>query len=180
MSTSLRQLIRKLGSDKKKLSLAVMLSAMLLLLWGRLLLKQVPRTALADPESTIAAAQGVTRVIGRLMPTVHLDLPRTLERDMFGFDASGYRRIVAVQEPVTEAKSPPESPDNESEMEALGKWARGLEFQAAILGDEPTAMINDRPYRVGDRIGDFVVTEVRSRRVVLSKDDVSIRLEMGE
>ena len=52
MSKVLKQTFRALTADKKKLSIVVVLLAMLLLLWGRLLLKRVPRTAVAEPETT--------------------------------------------------------------------------------------------------------------------------------
>ena len=188
MSASVRKLSKKLTADKKKLSLMIVLSAALLLLWGRLLLKQVPRTARADPESVVAtvADPGDAPVLPRLRHTVYLDLPRVLERDIFGLDRTRYQGPIETVGSATPRKSPLNPPDDE--MEAIRVWAGGLELQAAVLGDEPTAMINERIYRVGDSIGGsvvenvvidgFVLTSVKPRLAVLSRGEIRIQLEM--
>ena len=184
MNARWKQLARKVTGDKKKLSMIVLLSVALLLLWGRLLLKQVPRTALAEPESPAtesdAGASAAPGVGAPLRQTVYLDLPRALDRDLFHLDPGRYRRMGTTQEPDGGAKSATESVDNDGEMEAIRRWVRGLELQAAILGDEPTAMIDDQLYRVGDRVNGFAVTTIGARYVTLSKGEIEIRLEMGE
>ena len=56
MQDQLRQAWRQLTADKKKLGLMVGLMAVGLLLWGRLMLKQVPQVATADDGLAVAAA----------------------------------------------------------------------------------------------------------------------------
>jgi len=52
MSRHLRQMMTKLTSDKRMLCLVVSLFAVGMLFWGRLRLKELPKTAVADPEET--------------------------------------------------------------------------------------------------------------------------------
>ena len=183
MSEKLRQLGAKLTSDKKKLSVSIVLVVMLLLLWGRLLLNRAPRTAVADPEAT--ATEPAAPTAGAGLPTkyyqmVYVDLPETVERDLFRFEISRYRSDWSPEDGSGQGKSPPKSPDNELEIQKIRQWADSLMLQAAVLGDEPKVMINDRIYRLGDRINGFVVETVESRSATLVKDDVAIRLEMGD
>ena len=187
MSKVLKQAVRALTADKKKLSIVVVLLAMLLLLWGRLLLKRVPRTAVADPETVAVETDSLEVEPGKsakCYPVVYVDLPQTMSRDIFQFDIDRYQSAGTLEDEGDEDKSPLESPDNELDMQEVRKWADGLVLQAAVLGDEPTVMINDQVYRMGDRIGErvgsFVVKSVRSRRATLSNGTIEIHLEMGD
>ena len=183
MSQALGKLGRKLTADKKKLSLMIALSAVLLLLWGRLMLKRgSPKTAVAEPEAAAVETDQASPpkpVTTKDYPVVYVDLPRSVDRDIFRFRIDRYRQAGAVQDIDDGEKSPPKSPDNGMDVEEVRKWAESLELQAAVLGDEPKVMISDRVYRLGDRINGFVVKSVRSRSVVLANGHIEINLEMG-
>jgi len=183
MSQVSGKLARKLTADKKKLSLMIALSAVLLLLWGRLMLKRnSPRTAVAEPDAAVVEtdqAPAPTSVITKHYPVVYVDLPRSIPRDIFRFRIDRYRQPGTVQHVDDGGKSSSESPDNELDMEEVRKWAESLELQAAVLGDVPKVMISDRVYRLGDRMNGFVIKAVRSRSVTLANGQVEINLEMG-
>lgn len=183
MSKALGQFGRKLTADKKKLSMMIALSAVLLLLWGRLMLKRgSPRTAVAEPEAVAVQtdqATTPTSVATKEYQVVYVDLPRSVHRDIFRFRIDRYRTGGTGEDIHDGGKSTSKSPDNEMGMEEVRKWAESLELQAAILGDDPKVMICDRVYRLGGRINGFVVKSVRSRSVTLANGQVEINLEMG-
>jgi len=58
----LRRVIRRAAAclrvEPRRLSLGLTVAALGLLLWGRLLLKEVPKTATADPKAPAAAVAG--------------------------------------------------------------------------------------------------------------------------
>ena len=183
MSQAPGKLDRKLTVDKKKLSMVIVLSAVLLLLWGRLILKRgSPKTAVAEPDAAAVETDQTatpTSVITKDSPVVYVNLPRSIDRDIFLFRIGLYRRGRAVEDINDGGKSTSESPDNAMDMEAIRNWAESLELQAAVLGDDPKVMICDRVYRLGDRINGFVVKSVRSRAVTLANGQIEINLEMG-
>ena len=55
MKAHLTRIWDEISRDKRKLSLGLILVGIALLLWGRLLLKQVPQAAVADPSVKAAA-----------------------------------------------------------------------------------------------------------------------------
>lgn len=188
MSTQIEKFKKQLLADKKKLSIMISLSAVMLLLWGRLLLKQDPRTAVAEPsvsavvdaasdsgdETSPTASQFVNN------PTVELAIADELQRDLFRFEKDRYPLAAGVQVEDELEKSPDKKPDEKEQIEAIRTMASQLRFQAAMLGPTPRALINDRIYRLGDKINNFRVTKIESRRVVLENGGIEIHLEMSE
>ena len=65
MQEQLQRAWRQLTADKKKLGLMVGLMAVGLLLWGRLMLKQVPQVATATDGSSVAAVEAVDAAASR-------------------------------------------------------------------------------------------------------------------
>lgn len=99
MRHHLDRLIQQLTADKKKLGIMLCALALGLLLWGRLLLQGVPRTATADDQdkqaqaddSPASAPQNDTASLKKI-PGVHVDLPASPGRDRFGTDPSHYKQ----------------------------------------------------------------------------------------
>jgi hypothetical protein len=178
VNLSLRNLLRTLTADKRKLALMALLAGLGLLLWGRLLFRDVPRTALAapkDPEvKTLAAA---ARAPGR--PVVRVELPRTLDRDLFALDARYYPSKAAPDVPavvvVPDNKSGPQMTD--VQQQALSA-SRSLALQTTILGDRPRAVINGQVLAPGERINGFTLKKVMPRGVILEWNGIEVRLEM--
>jgi len=152
------------------------------LLWGRLLLKQMPRTAQAVPDHdalVLAAERAMTTEPIEFddREVVYVDLPSSLKRDLFALNARFYRaRQVDEPEPQSEEKFNNQRPDDLSG--AIDRAKAELVLQATLLGDEPKALINGQMLRVGQTIRGFKLTNVRQHEVTLEKNGIEIRLEL--
>lgn len=99
MRHHLNRLIKQATADKKKLGIMICALALGLLLWGRLLLQGVPRTATAEDrdkqaqaaDNPASAPQNDAASLKK-KPGVHVDLPASPEGDRFRTDPSHYKR----------------------------------------------------------------------------------------
>lgn len=183
--SALRDVIGMLKRDKRKLGAMLLLLAMALLLWGRLLLKQVPRTAVAEPQAA-EESQSVSELLAQapppapVRPRVHVDLANRLERDLFHLDRTAYQ--AAEESPaVSAAQAKLEAPttDERLRLEAVVRAAASeLDLQSTIVGDEPRAVINGKLLRPGENIDGFELREVQARRVILENQGVRVQLHM--
>ena len=101
MKAYLQKLRRQIAADTKKVVLLLVTVILGLLLWQRLLLKGVPRTASAKP----ATIQKITLGDGSnnneredaelaVHPIVYIYFPHVLYRDLFKVDTAGYVQVV--------------------------------------------------------------------------------------
>lgn len=166
-------------ADKKKSGAMLALLLVGLLLWGRLLLKDVPKTATAVPGSTATHdADDALELVKDQAPRVEVDWPADLPRDLFVFDASRYRRTVTDDTRDAAEKSPRVLTDKDLQIEALRRRARDLTLQSVITGSEPRAMINGRFMKIGQSVNGFELLEIHERSVILLMQDVKLRLSM--
>ena len=176
MQDQLRQAWRQVTADKKKLGLMVGLMAVGLLLWGRLMLKQVPQVATADDGLAVAAAADMAQRPDRV--TVKLLSPGPLDRDLFALAADHYRALPkAPEKDLTLPKSEPEASDD-SVRRAVLEDARGLRLQSVTLGDVPAAIINGRLVRLNGLIDGFTLLHCDERSAVLERDGLKVRIRM--
>ena len=80
-----------ISRDKRKLSFGLVLVGIALLLWGRLLLKQVPQAAVADPPIKVAApspASDQSSAEAAPRPVVFVDLSNKIRHGLFTTDLS--------------------------------------------------------------------------------------------
>lgn len=184
MSASLRKIVRRLTADRRKLSMLLALGAVVLLLWGRLLLKQVPRTAVADPEnqalSVVAPSTDWSSLLAKdKRPTVFVELPAGVTRDLFHPNRRLYRPIGEdAGDGDGRAKSDDRSADDTLRIEQARRAALDLRLQSTLLGDRPSAWINNQLIRIGEKVDGFTLKKVTARSVVVEIDGVLIRLEM--
>lgn len=180
----------KLLADKKKLGVMLALAAVASVMWGRLLLKNGPKTAVATIDRVVTevvvpdhATARTDEPKLRARPTVLIDEHGPVARDLFAFDASFYKAIDGGNATVQSSeKSGPDSSDENAgrraaEM-AVHAAASGLKLQTTVLGQRNRAMINGELLEEGQTIQGFELTEVRSRSVRLAKDGVEVTLEM--
>lgn len=182
MTPYLKQLVRKLTADKKKLSVMVGLLAVLMLLWGRLLLKEVPRTAVAEPEPGQVADTSASPWASPNQASfekVEVHLPQTLSRDLFSLDISGFTQLKNknVVEVKTE-KSPGDLSDEQLKASQVRQAATGLKLQTTMQGAVPLALINGQYVQVGEQIRGFELVRILPRQVVLRMNGIDIYLEM--
>lgn len=170
---------KQLLADKKKTGAMLALLAIGLLLWGRLLLKDVPKTATAVPKrEASSSADDAIEIVRDPTPRVVVDWPEKLPRDLFAVDASRYRRTVKQDTDGVEEKSPRSLTDKDRKNEALRRRGQGLTLQSVTTGGEPRAMINGRLMKIGQRVDGFELLEIHERSVVLQMRDVKLRLGM--
>ena len=170
------QLIRWVNRDRRQAGMVVGLMAVGMLLWGRLLLKQVPRTASADDKPAWLVEVEAESAPGE-REAVTVVRPSALDRDLFRLDPSRYLRTVPIKEMSKEAKLPEPVSDEALRM-SVAKAAEGLRLQSVTLGDVPAAFINGRLIRVGSHIEGFELRSCDERSAVLEKDGIRVRLRM--
>lgn len=186
MSKSMQKLIKKLTADKKQFFVMVGLLMVMLLLWGRLLLKQVPQTAVADPATQVAAAADPDQAEQEddtivLKPTVYVDLPTVAKRDVFLFDKVRYPLAETPNPKDDRQKQDEETADQiKQQLRDIREWVDSLELQGTTLGRHPTAMINNRIYRLGEKINDFKIVRIEPRQIVMHQGDIEVVLPMSD
>ena len=65
-----------------------------------------------------------------------------------------------------------------AEKARIAHDAAGLEIQSVMRGTHSAVMINNAMYHVGEKVGDFMVDEIRARSVVVSQKDYKFELTM--
>jgi len=180
MSRGMNRIWKSLLADRRKASAVVVLLAIGLLLWGRLMLKQVPRTATADPEPEAAMVEGLGEVDpAPLLPVV--ELPATSgapSRDLFAFDPSLFIPVEQTDLSGDPAKSASTVSDDTSVERMVHEASKELRLQSTLFGESPRAMVNGRLLELGDEIAGFELVHVGERSAVLEKQGYRIRLEM--
>jgi len=178
------------AANKKKLFILLGLAAGGLLLWGRLLLQQVPRTVVADPPAQTVALQTpvndaapgsvATLASGPIVrQAVNVQIPSKLPRDLFALDPTGYTRLPKDEpdiKPVEKSYTKP-TDDNQAAGE-FAKAAGSLVLQTTIMGDTPRAMISGQVLKQGQQIKGFVLKKILQRQVILERDGVELKLKM--
>jgi len=185
MKEHLRQLIYQVTADKKKLGIMLCALALGLLLWGRLLLQGVPRTATADdPETQTQAADNPStddtqdsRSL-KHRPVIHVDLPASPGRDLFWLDPSRYRQTSDGGHHNIGPKSSQVMPDDDPQIAAVRQEAMELRLESVLTGIRPRAYINGRLLAPGDEFEGFTLIQVTDRHVLLTKYGLIIRLRM--
>lgn len=178
MKEQLNNFVEQLTADKKKLGLIVVLVAVGLLMWGRLLLKQVPQTASANDGPEVAVETGNSSdALDTKRSLVSLDIPQSLQRDLFLLDPSRYSPTSNKNDDDDDQKSLSLSTD-ESLQTAVVNAARGLQLQSVTLGDVPAAFINGRLVRVNGEIDGFKLLHCDERSAVLIRQGIKVRIKI--
>ncbi|MDP7029533.1 MAG: hypothetical protein QF733_04850 [Phycisphaerales bacterium] len=169
----LRRFGVRLTADRRRFAILCTLMAVALLFWTRLIvIKRIPRTALADPEVLVADAEeaGADRTES---PVVTVVLPDRPSRDPFAIDAVAYPEVVPPPTPSTGAASQ-SGADPRTSIEAM-------RLEASM--PPSIAVIDGATRRIGDRVSGseglvFEVLEIRPKTVVLGRLDARYLLRM--
>lgn len=171
-------LMVRLIADKRKLSFALALLSVAILLWGRVLFKKVPRTAVAtDPAKLAAVNPGETggdkTGVNDGIKMVYVDFPAGVRRDPFALNSA---RFIQYEDLAHNPKSDPD-PDDDS----LGNPSplSGMALQSTILGQRPRAVINGRIVAAGQQVDGFMVRRILPREVVVERQGVEHRLTIS-
>jgi len=190
---SIQEFVQDLKRNKKKTALLAALAIVCLVVVGRLFIKpSLPESASAvvtaaanvSHEATKAesAPSGGSDDDQRRLKYIHQIDPK-ITRDLFAMKDELFPR----SEPVTPAPvvihpaTRPAAPDQASierdiRNEANKLFAKGL--QSTVSGPNPTAIINERVLRNGDRIEGFEIVDITSRSCSLVKKGVRITLAL--
>lgn len=177
----LQQMLRRMGFDVKKAIVMGGLVAVGLLLWGRLLLKEVPRTASAGATDVALAApksSGLSDALDPARQQIEVALPSEVKRDLFWFDANPYRRPLVPQENDTGPNPELEGTDEASRLAAVKDAVSKLRLESVMMGGSPHALINGVAVAPGEQIEGFTLLRVSDRNVLIKKDGFVIRLKM--
>lgn len=182
MMSYLRQMMGRMMADKKKLCIMASLLAVLLLLWGRLILKEVPRTAVADPIANQALDRWNMHAFADSkvnLTRVEVELPNVLSRDLFTLDLLGY--VSTETKPVVEVKLEKledKLADEKRKAEAVRLATTGLKLQTTVMADTKLALINGKLVREGEEVNGFKILKIMHRHVVLEMNGIEVTLEM--
>jgi len=179
MNGQLGKLAATLRKDPKKLFLMVVVFAALLL-WGQLLLKKIPRSAIAVPDASVSDSSGIPEPglgLFGVRSTVFVEAPTGIARDLFALDEAYYEK-VETPEPKLVPKPTPEIPDEPKPEDDVAIALQNLELHGTIGGDAPRAVINGQIVGMGEEIEGFELRKVMNRHVILRKNGVHVRLEM--
>lgn len=169
----LRRFGVRLTADRRRFGILCMLMAVALLFWTRLIvIKRIPRTALAEPELVIAQ-DSLSDVHDARMEVVTVVLPDQPRRDPFEIDALAFP--VAI--PETQA------PSNGSTTRQGDPKASVSAMRLDASMPPGIAVIDGTTRRRGDSVSGsegmlFEVLEIRSRSVVLGRADARYVLRM--
>ena len=180
MKQFLNRWLDTIRRDKRQAGLVLSLTAVGLLLWGRLLLKQVPQTASADEKPTwLEQAENELVTSSPVnQQLVELAEPPTPTRDPFLLDPNHYKIKLSEDSGLKQAKSEEQATDEMQRM-AVVKAAAGLRLQSITQGEVPAAFINGRLIRLGGSIEGFTLLSCDERSAVLEKHGTKVRLGMG-
>ncbi|NJL30719.1 MAG: hypothetical protein HC898_03300 [Phycisphaerales bacterium] len=165
------------GIDRTRGLMALGLIAVAMLLWGRLILKNAPRTALADPKGKTASVEKPASKPVYLTREIHMNLPTDNGRDLFAMNHSGFARKDYPADSAPPAKSLVKTTDSDSGSRVL-QAAQSLRLETTILGSPPRAVIDGQLVSPGQTIKGFEVLSIGQRQVTLQKDGIQILLEM--
>ncbi len=148
---------------RRLLHLGLGVAAVGMLLWGRLILKEAPRTATAD---------------GPLLAEVTADDPAaspiTGKRELLDFKQGKLGPMD--DQVVSQSKSDVAISDDFGQMQAAQTAAAELNLQGVITGKVPVARINGRMVRVGETVEGFTLRSVVEQTAVLERDGAVLRL----
>jgi len=185
MTRLLQDIKQQLLAEKKNLGLIIVMAVFGLLLWGRLLLKDIPRTASAQPGAEIVSQssdnQPVSLSPGDRSEVIVIDPTRRLDRDIFAFNPNRYRRTFLAEESDNLLEQ--DNYDRELSDKNLGatevlERARRLELKSVVTGWRPRAVINGYLVKPGGLVEGFMLQEVAGRYVLLELNGIVIRLWM--
>jgi hypothetical protein len=169
----LRRFGVRLTADRRRFGILCMLMAVALLFWTRLIvIKRIPRTALAETELLIAQDSSIDEHDAR-MEIVTVVLPNQPQRDPFKIDD------LAFPVAISDAKAP----SNESTTRQADPKVSVAAMRLDASMPPGIAVIDGTTRRRGDSVSGsegmlFEVIEIRPRSVVLGRAEARYVLRM--
>lgn len=175
----LKQLANTLFTDRKKIVTVLALVVVGLLLWGRLLLKQVPRSAVADQLAKAAnTSQGSSdnfRVASVQRPKAFVSVPNDGARDNFAMESSVYDNFRYELKNNDQGKL--HSNNAEITEDTDGPQFRQEELTLDGLAGQ-SVVVNGQAVKLGQRIGGWKLIWIGHRHVILQRKGKQVELKM--
>ena len=188
-----RRLMVELKRDTKKTALLGLLLIVAMFCVGRLIVGNTgPRNAVACPvnavvrPSVMKMEEASPKVSGGLEDSAPNDrvvkpVERKFERDVFEPDWDLFPRAKKDQSDDGEGRTGLNEVDEELvKARTVLEEADNLVLQSTVQSDQPTAVINGKVLRVGDRIDGFEVVEIRPEACDVRKNGVEVTLFMKQ
>jgi len=163
----------RLTADRRRFAALCLLSAVALLFWTRLIvIKRIPKTALAEPPMVEVEASVVANAP---QATVSVMLPMRPERDPFAISDTAFPRPEAVADPSIGVQR------GESSHQDAGSAVAAMRLEASM--PPALAVIDGATRRRGDQVAtsegfSFDVVEIRPKSVVLARSGSRFVLRM--
>jgi len=194
------RLVAELKADKKKAGLVVVLIVVAMFMGIRLAVKAGGKTASAasTPSASVLPGAGkktggsaggalgggpaASKTYGQRREKYIRNLDRTIVRDIFEPDAQLFPLAVKAAGANRQQAVATSHPVDKKELQEqlTRREAASLKLQSTIVGDVPTAIINDKVLRVDDWIDGFQVIKITSQSCVVRKDKVEIQLSIDQ
>jgi len=180
MSASLKRLVKRMTANRKQFGFMVALVVVALLMWGRLLLKDVPRSAVASPgksASKTPEAPELADPLSASRPEVVFQLPEPNPRDVFRLNPGEFARVEKPNV-IAAPNLTPEKSDEARRAEMSAKL-KDVKLQSTIMGERPAALINDRLFHEGSQpVPGFTVTRITQHSVFLKRAESEEEFEL--
>lgn len=110
-------------------------------------------------------------------------LVRKIERDIFAPNPEFFppqQDATAVRRTVQQTTTQPGEKQEEVRRQMVLAHAQSLVLQTTMISSNPTAIVNGRVMRIGDRILEFELVEITPWACKVRKDGVTVILEMSK
>ena len=185
MMVKLRRLWIQLTADRKRFGALSVLLVLGLLLWARIIvISNMPRTAVADPDRPGSSATATTNRGGsdsaarRRLTVV---LARSPDRDPFVISPEVFPKPTHVAELAGEGgklKPPPADPQQaEARLVAQLRALAGRFTLEAVMRDPALAVISGETYRLGESVPAIDNAEIRFKLVAVMERSVILECE---
>jgi hypothetical protein len=180
MSQALPRFLKRMMANRKQFGFMVALAIVALLMWGRLLLKDVPRTAVADPEPGRQAAAapdaGAAQAIAR-RPIVSVEISDPAPRNLFNLKSDEFAKVERPN--VIPAPNPVPEKSDEARRAELSAKLKDLKLKSTIMGERPAALMNDRLFHEGtEPVPGFTITRITQHSVFLKRAEFEGEFEI--
>lgn len=183
------QLVSRLAAEKKKAVLAMGLIALMAFMWIRVLGRKTPGPADAASMAQHGDSRGQSNSHIKIS---FIELPKVpgrndvMTRDFF--DPLGWRSFAKNGEGGNQAGNEVNRVSTDASGEVVRRIMQKLQLEAIALGENPRAVINDKPLSVGDKllVRDGVdtyeceVVKIEERKVFMRCRGAQIKLELGQ
>ena len=161
------RLARKKKQQKRNLTILGGLGLLLLLIWVRNYANSTGNAVGAATTDSTTTAE-----IQKLqpLPVVFLERPENLKENPFDISAFG-PELASVEQTVDVKIIENTEPDRDA---IIAEAEKKIDLQAAMVGKRSTAYVNNSWRTIGDSVEGFQITEIGSRSITVTRDDVSV------